>query len=115
MALDAGFTDTSPDYFRHMDTMLEALQAQHPTHVIEHMHALTAQHRPPEPPEPKPARYVSAPVSRDPSYGGSPNRIRLTGEQRELAKLAGISETEYANQLMKLNEMKANGDYSERR
>jgi phage I-like protein len=61
---------------------------------------------------------VSAPVSRE-SYGsgggGSPGRVKLTQQQAEMARLAGISEAEYAKQLRKLNEMKASGDYSERR
>jgi hypothetical protein len=118
LALDAGFTDTSPDYFRFMDSQLDALQAQrgHPAHVIEDMHALTAQHRPPEPPEPNPARYVSAPVSRDGShFGSSPRSIRLTKEQIEFARMSGITEADYARELMRLNQLKADGHYGERR
>ncbi len=64
------------------------------------------------------ASIMSAPVSREaPSGGGqrSSRTIRLTAEQREAAKLAGISEVEYAKQLQKLNELKGEGNYSERR
>lgn len=66
--------------------------------------------------EAQPARrsVVSAPVSREaPSSSGarSNSPIRLTAAQREAAKLAGISETEYAKQLVNLNNAKANGNY----
>ncbi len=57
---------------------------------------------------------VSAPVSRDaPSSSGnrSGGVVRLTTAQREAAKMAGISETEYAKQLVALNTAKANGNY----
>lgn len=57
---------------------------------------------------------VSAPVTREaPSSGGarSVSQVRLTAAQRESAKLAGITEAEYAKQLLKLNEAKANGSY----
>lgn len=119
-AIDSGLTDTSPDYFRFLDQELAALQArQHrPEHLVEEMQT-RVQHRQPEPVQPVPtasARYVSAPPSRDiPSGYNSPSRIRLTQEQIEVAKRAGISETEYAKQLLKLREMQASGEYSERR
>lgn len=61
---------------------------------------------------------MSAPVSREtPSAGGqrSTRSIRLTPDQKEAAKLAGISEVEYAKQLQKLNELKGDGNYTERR
>ena len=66
---------------------------------------------------------MSAPVSRETSggsynggYGGSsPSRIRLTQAQAEMARLSGISEREYAENLLKLNQMKADGSYMERR
>ena len=61
---------------------------------------------------------VSAPVSREaPSANGSRQsaNIRLTASQREAAKMAGISETEYAKQLQKLQKEKSDGNYGERR
>lgn len=61
---------------------------------------------------------VSAPVSREvPSASGArtSGKITLTAEQREAARLSGITEAEYARQLAKLNQMKANGEYGERR
>jgi hypothetical protein len=57
---------------------------------------------------------VSAPVSREaPSSTGSRSsgQVRLTQLQREAAKMAGITETEYAKQLTELNKAKANGSY----
>lgn len=60
---------------------------------------------------------LSAPVSREaPSTPNQPRggTIRLTPDQREAAKIAGVSEAEYAKNLKKLNEMKANGSYGDR-
>lgn len=64
------------------------------------------------------APIVSAPVSREPPSTTTSNRggvIRLTAAQREMAKVAGVTETEYAKQLQKLNSMKDQGMYGERR
>src|SRR5512143_542118 len=61
---------------------------------------------------------VSAHVSREvPSASGTrtSGKITLTAEQREAARLSGITEAEYARQLSKFNQMKANGEYGERR
>jgi len=58
---------------------------------------------------------ISAPVSREiPSsggkrYGGS---INLTPQQREAAKLAGVTEKVYAEQLQRLHEFKERGEYA---
>jgi hypothetical protein len=56
---------------------------------------------------------VSAPVSREaPSLkDGRPvtTRITLTPDQRSAARMAGISEVEYAKQLIRMNEAKKNG------
>lgn len=61
---------------------------------------------------------VSAPVSREVPNGGgqrpSSTKINLTPAQREAAKLAGVTEKVYAEQLQRLNEMKANGTYGDR-
>ena len=65
------------------------------------------------------ASIVSAPVSRGTaSYetGQRPARtIRLTAEEQEFARIAGISDVEFAKQKQKLALAKANGDYGERR
>ena len=116
-ALNSGYVDTSPAYFDFMNNQLATLQARHsaPTHLVEEMKSRV----PPEPPEPQPpsrGNFVSAPVSREPSgYGQSASRITLTREQADLARLAGITEAEYARQLLRLREMQASGEYSERR
>lgn len=57
---------------------------------------------------------VSAPVSREaPSTPGSERggKITLTLAQREAAKIAGVSEKVYAENLSQINKMKANGTY----
>jgi hypothetical protein len=61
------------------------------------------------------AQIVSAPPSRqatNPSSGRpSGTRITLTPEQREIARMSGISEIDYAKGLQKLNELNSNGGY----
>lgn len=62
------------------------------------------------------AQIVSAPPSKQstsPSTGRQANttRITLTPEQREIARMSGISEIEYARGLQKLNDLKSNGGY----
>lgn len=61
---------------------------------------------------------VSAPVIREaPGSGGQRGSgvIKLTPAQREAAKMAGITETEYAKQLIKLRQEKDAGNYGEGR
>jgi len=74
-------------------------------------------------PEPEPttqrAAAMSAPVSREvPSATGtkaSSTRVTLTADEKEMARLSGITDTEYAKQKLKLQAEKANGQYGERR
>lgn len=57
---------------------------------------------------------VSAPVSREspPSSSGErPGQVRLTVLQKEAAKIAGITEKDYAENLLKLKAEKLNGNY----
>jgi hypothetical protein len=62
---------------------------------------------PPEEPDYEPQRrIVSAPVSRGESYGGNRQKVTLTPAQREIAKLSGLTEVEYAKQFLKLDEYK---------
>jgi|GEM_PF-2659850 hypothetical protein len=75
----------------------------------------------PEPePQPQTRRSppMSAPVSRDApnlSTGRPQSRtITLSPAQRDAARISGISETEYAKNLIRLNELKAQGHYQER-
>jgi hypothetical protein len=67
---------------------------------------------------PSPAAFVSAPVSRGTPSGETGYRparkITLTPQDQEYARIAGISDTEYARQKQKLALHKANGDYTGR-
>lgn len=63
--------------------------------------------------QPVSERFVSAPVSREAmSWSGRredrPGSITLSIAQREAAKIAGISEVDYAQQLIRFREEKAN-------
>ena len=57
---------------------------------------------------------MSAPPSRDvPSFStGRPQGgpVRLTAAQKEAAQFSGVSEAEYARQLVKMERMKAAGE-----
>jgi hypothetical protein len=118
-AVNSGLIDTSPQYFDYLDDRLAALQdRQHrPERMVEEMQAMAAQDRSERPqPVPRPPVRVSAPPSRDTTFGSnSPSRIRLSREQCEMARAAGITESEYAAQLIRLREEQASGNYSERR
>jgi hypothetical protein len=66
-------------------------------------------------------RIVSAPVSRDTmgtgggNYGADrPGKVTMTPEMKMAAKISGISETEYAQQVLRLREEKLNGNYTGR-
>jgi hypothetical protein len=122
-ALQAGLADTSPDYFDFMSDRLAALAAQNSpagAHLIHEMQKrITA--NAPQPPQPRPASvsHVSAPVSRrEVSYSSTPRpmsgSVTLTPEQKEFARISGVTETEYARQLTKYESMKADGTYGER-
>jgi hypothetical protein len=61
-------------------------------------------------------RIVSAPVSRGGngagSYGGqSDSKVVMTPDMKMAAKISGISETLYAEQVLRLREAKKNGDH----
>jgi DNA repair exonuclease SbcCD ATPase subunit len=64
----------------------------------------------------EPVTVVSAPPSRSGVNAGtgrpSNNKITLTPEQREMARLSGIDELTYARQLQKLQALKAEGHYT---
>lgn len=62
--------------------------------------------------------FVSAPVSRETmangsynSYGERPGRVTLSIAQKEAAKIAGVSEAEYAANVLRLRQEKADGRY----
>jgi hypothetical protein len=63
-----------------------------------------------------PGSLYAAPVSREGGgYRQSSNSVTLTREDKEHARIAGVSEVEYARQKKKLAEMKASGLYGESR
>jgi hypothetical protein len=122
-ALGQGLIDVTPSYFDFMNQRLAELHTQHPatvgTHLINEMQQRTALERAPPPaPERQRTNIVSAPVSREvPSASGKREngKTTLSAEQSEYARIAGVSEAEYARQLARLNNMRADGSYSERR
>lgn len=67
--------------------------------------------------EPQPrtrSSMVSAPVSREAppdSKGERPGQVRLSAAQKEAARISGLSEKEYAEQVLKLRNEKLNGNY----
>jgi hypothetical protein len=59
-------------------------------------------------------RFMSAPVSREApanAQGERPGKVTLSVAQKEAAKIAGITEKEYAEQVMELRKHKSNGLY----
>jgi hypothetical protein len=67
-----------------------------------------------EPEEPIPSHHVSAPVSHgDSGHSVEPeptqSSIRLTAEQRDIAQRSGISDVEYAKQLLRMQKMQKSG------
>jgi hypothetical protein len=126
-AIQQGLADTSPEYFQHLDARLAAMQEQQDDtagqEIVDEMERLAAANgaprpeprRPPpsHPPSPPPS-IVSAPVSRaTPTMSGSRyGRVTLSPEQREAARIAGITEAEYARWLPELERAKAEGRYN---
>lgn len=103
-AEDKGFTAGSTDYFQYIEERL-GYRKEESTVATE------------ETKEPKRGPGVSAPVSRDaPNLGSgkpAPTRIKLSPEQRAAAKAAGIDDITYAENLIKLQQMKREGRYGE--
>jgi hypothetical protein len=67
-----------------------------------------------EPQQRNMSSVVSAPPSREVPFstpGERPGRVNLSVAQKEAAKIAGISEKDYAEQLLKLRAEKMNGNY----
>jgi hypothetical protein len=120
--LAAGFERDSPAFFQAVEQnfakRIEAMNqqpAEQPTPAF---------FQPPEAPQRSPAApdsasIYSAPVSRQTPSAGTGQRpartVRLTAEEQEYARVAGITDVEYAKQKQKLAQAKANGDYGERR
>jgi hypothetical protein len=134
-ALEAGFDDLSEGYFRYLEGGLAAIQeqrqeqpvevqpmpepeptlAEQPEHVVQETPRFF---QPPPVRMPAPrstAAMVSAPVSRSiPSADrdrlpSNPASVRLTPAQREAAKIAGVSELDYARGLVAVEQEKREG------
>lgn len=106
--IDEGHAAFSPGYFESLEQHLGLRQAA----------ADEGEDPPPAPRQPSRGPIVSAPVSRQaPSSPGGPprsGRITLTPQQKEYAKIAGVSEEEYAKGVQKLEAEKLNGNYGGR-
>lgn len=105
--LEEGHRFGDPAYFESLETKLGLRDEQQEEE---------ADNAPPPPPVRTSQRthIVSAPVSREtPSSSGTRNSANetLTKDEREAAKIAGITEAEYAKQKRRIREMKANGSY----
>lgn len=94
-ALGEGITPDTPEYFAHMDKKMGYAQPEVAAETLIPATATT-----------QPARQPSAPVA-PVSRGGSidapqarQTTIRLTAAQREIAAACGMSDTEYAKQLI---------------
>ncbi len=99
-AEDQGFRAGSTEYFDYLDQRLGYKAAQQDDAMDDD----------------EPTRApVAAPPSRQATNPGtgrpSNNKITLTPEQREIARLSGIDELTYARQLQKLQQMKSEGQY----
>lgn len=97
--LDEGHAPFSPEYFVSLEQHLGLRQQIQQTQQTQQVQ--------------QGGGIVSAPVSREiPTGGGQrPGSIQLSPDQRQAAKIAGVTEKVYAENLKKLNEMKANGQY----
>ena len=111
-AIDEGHKEFSTGYFNAVERLL-GVGADSGEQEVEVEELVR------KPPPEKRTSIVSAPVSREASSGGSsaqsPTRIRLTREQSEFAKMSGLTDAEYAKQLIKLQDMKKTGEYGDRR
>jgi hypothetical protein len=113
-------TTTRAGIDRSAPGFLDAVERNFSAHFAHFQKQAAAQSpeffRPPpvaEPSRPTPASYTSAPVSREAPGGDRPpsipTRITLTWEEKEAAKIAGVSELEYAHQKRRLLLEKAQG------
>ncbi len=103
-AIDAGHEGYSQDYFEYIEQQL----GMRPKEQIVN------REEPDDEPQTRGRVVMSAPVSREApasSSGDRPGRVTLSVQQKEAAKIAGISEKEYAEQVVKLREHKLNGNY----
>jgi len=99
--IEEGHKAYSPEYFESMDV-----------HLGYKEQIVNEKEEDDEPRER--TRFMSAPVSREApanAQGERPGKVTLSVAQKEAAKIAGITEKEYAEQVMELRKHKANGHY----
>jgi hypothetical protein len=123
-AIGSGLVDMSPAYLDYLNDRLATLHTQQPTvdaNLIREIQARTEEEQPPEPtpraPRPNSA-LVSAPVSREiPSVSGrrESGRTTLTAQEKDAARIAGVSLETYARQKIKYEAMKESGEYGDQR
>lgn len=105
--LDEGHDFDSDEYIESMETKLgmrKAPEVEEEEEIVPEQRHITQVRK----------VQVSAPVSRETTVNSGTQRasqIKLTAAQRDAAKIAGVTEKVYAENLQKLNEAKANGSY----
>jgi hypothetical protein len=110
--------DDSPEYFqavestfnRHLKRKQQKAAAKAAAEPVPEYFQPTP--APPEQPEQAASSIYSAPVSRQAgggNYQPSPSSIRLSREEQEAARMAGISDTEYARNKLKMLRMQQAG------
>jgi hypothetical protein len=122
IALGRGVPRESAEFLHAIGALLQqhyaAMQAHPPPAppppIPEPAHADISTEHDHEPDEEPPMTHYAAPVSRgDQGHAVEPEptmgSIRLTPEQRDIAARSGISETEYARQLIRMQKMKSSG------
>lgn len=106
--IDEGHDFDSDAYLESMETKLGMREVE-----VEDEPVVTQQRQPQQR-----TSIVSAPVSREAPSTSTTTRnngeIKLTVAQREAAKIAGVTEKVYAEQLQRITKMKANGSYGDR-
>lgn len=94
-AIDLGLSPGSQKYFDHIELRLGYKKAEAEQEEEDDMPPVSA----------PPSRQATSPETGKPTTA----RVTLTPEQREMAKLSGISEIEYARGMQRLADLKANG------
>jgi hypothetical protein len=94
-AIDEGYPPGSQKYFDHIEMRLGYKKPDAVEQEDDDMPVVSA----------PPSRQATSPESGRPTA----TRITLTPEQREIAKLSGISEIEYARNLQRMADLKASG------
>ena len=110
-ALDEGHKEFSTDYFIAVEKLLGLRQADKVEKKVEDDDDEIEDNR---------GSIVSAPVNRESGGGGGSDdsgrrRVRLTKDQQESARISGVSDKVYAENLLRLEQEKKNGNYGERR